>query len=120
MKSRKIWIGRWLIGVALGHTLVGLMMGGSGLVKIAQQGLFNTVTAAEPLTRMVVWFLFCGAVLALLGMAVHALERSEHFGGARALGIGTALVTLTGLILMPLSGFWLVIPPAIALMRRTD
>lgn len=120
MKSRKIWIGRWLIGVALCHTLFGLAIGGPRLAGLVQRGLFNTVSTADPRTGMVVWFMLFGALLALLGMAVSALERSGQLGGARALGIGIALMTLTGVILMPVSGFWLAFPPAIALIRRRD
>ena len=117
MKSRKVWIGRWLMAVAALHTVVGLVMGEPVLVDIAQRGVFNTVTDDRPLVGMVTWFLLCGGLLALLGMAIDSLERSAQFPGARALGIGMTLMTFVGVILMPVSGFWLVFPPAIALMR---
>ncbi len=117
MKSRKVWIGRWLIAMAVLHTVVGVVMGAPVLLDIAKRGVFNTVTDDRPLVGMVAWFLLCGVVLALLGMAINSLERSAHFPGARALGAGTALLSLLGVVLMPVSGFWLAFPPAIALMR---
>jgi hypothetical protein len=117
MKRKQVWIGRWLMAVAALHTVVGVVMGAPILVDIAQRGVFNTVTDERPLVGMVTWFLLFGALLALLGMAIDSLERSAQFPGARALGIGTTLMTLVGVILMPVSGFWLAFPPAIALMR---
>jgi hypothetical protein len=117
MKQPTIWIGRWLVGVALLHTLFGLAMGAPVLAGLARRGVFDSVGNA-PLPGMVVWFLLFGAILALLGMSVTMLERGAHFHGARGLGIGTALLGVAGVILMPVSGFWLVFPPAIALMRR--
>lgn len=117
MKERKIWIGRWLVGVAVLHTLFGLAIGTRALSDIARRGVFNSV-GEDPMVGVIVWFLLAGAITALLGMAVTMLERAAHFQGARGLGIGTALLALAGVILMPVSGFWLAFPPAIALMRR--
>ena len=116
MKERKIWIGRWLLGVAALHTVFGLVIGAPVLAGIAKGGVFDTV-GADPMVGVIVWFLFFGAIMALLGMAVTMLERAAHFHGARGLGIGTALLALAGVILMPVSGFWLAFPPAVALMR---
>ncbi len=53
-----------------------------------------------------------------MGMAVDTLEKAEHFPGAFSLGVGTGLMTLLGVILMPVSGFWIVFPAAIGLMLR--
>ncbi len=119
MKERKIWIGRWLVGVAVLHTLFGLAIGTQAMADIARRGVFDSV-GEDPMVGVIVWFLLFGAVMALLGMAVTVLERAANFQGARGLGIGTALLALAGVILMPASGFWLAFPPAIALMRRKD
>jgi ABC-type transport system involved in multi-copper enzyme maturation permease subunit len=117
MQKRKIWIGRWLIFVAIGHTVVGLMFGTPVLLKMLERGLFNSV-GSEPVTGMFTWFFLFGAVLALLGMAIHAIERSDSLASTRALGIGLMLLTVLGVVLMPVSGFWLAFPAAIALLRR--
>lgn len=117
MKRRKIWIGRWLMFVALAHTVVGVLVGAKVLADIAQRGVFNTV-GDDAWTNAIVWFLLFGAPLALLGMAINTMEKNDRFEGARALGIGTGLLTLTGVVLMPVSGFWLAAPAAVALMRR--
>lgn len=117
MPSKKIWIGRWMIFVAIAHTIVGFALLGHILMRMLERGVWNSV-GSDMGANVATWFMLCGAVLALLGMAVSALERSSDFRSARALGIGTLMLTVLGVVLMPLSGFWLCFPPAIGLLRR--
>ena len=119
MKSRTVWIGKWLIATAIVHALVGVALGGDILIGIVKRGMFNTVPDTDPLTGMVVWFMLFSAPFAMLGMAVDTLERAERFPRAFALGLGTAFMALLGVVLMPVSGFWVVFPPAIGLMLRS-
>jgi hypothetical protein len=114
--NRKVWIGRWLILVAILHTLFAAVVFGKVLLNIVQRGVFNTV-GQDPMTGTAVWFLLFGAVLALMGMAIHTLEHSRNFTSARAIGVGTLLMTILGIVLMPASGFWLALPAAIGLLR---
>lgn len=117
MQNTKIWIGRWTIFVAIGHTAVGLLVGGAVVLGVVRRGVFDAV-GQDPMTGMVVWFLLFGAVLALLGMAITALERSERFESARSLAIGIMLLTTLGVVLMPVSGFWLMYVAVFGLLRR--
>ena len=114
--NRKIWIGRWLIVVAILHTLFAIVAFGKIFRNIAQRGVFNTV-GNDPMTAAAVWFLLFGAALALMGMAIHTLEQHDNFTSARTIGIGTLLLTILGIVLMPVSGFWLALPAAIGLLR---
>ncbi len=115
-KAKKIWIGRWLCWVAALHTIVAVIFFGKVLLQVVQNGVFNTI-GNDPIKATGVWFLLFGAVLALFGMAIHSLEKNAHFGSARSIGIGTLLLTILGVVLMPASGFWLAFPPAIGLLR---
>ena len=115
--NKKIWIGRWLIGVAILHTLFAIVVFNKILFNIMQHGVFNTV-GSDPMTGAAVWFLLFGAVLALMGMAIHSLEKNGNLTSARAIGIGTLLMTILGIVLMPASGFWLALPAAIGLIRH--
>ena len=111
------WIGHWLMGVAALHTLFAVLVFGKVLRTIAERGLFNSV-GDDPLIGAVTWFVLFGFVLALLALAVTPLERSGQAAALRRLGFGLLLLCGLGIVLMPASGFWLAIPPALAMLRR--
>lgn len=113
----RIWIGHWLLAVAALHTLFALVFLHKPLLDIVQRGVFNTV-GQDPLTAAAVWFLLFGAPLALLALAITALERSGQATVLRHLGGGLLALSAVGVILMPESGFWLVLPAGIALIRK--
>ena len=118
MQKQTIWIGRWTVVVAIGHTLFGLAVFGKIVARMLERGVVNSV-GADPGANLAMWFLMFGAVLALLGMAIHALERSGNVdAAARALGAGMLGLTVVGVMLVPQSGFWLCFPPAIGLLMR--
>ena len=115
---RTPWIGRWLLAVAALHTLFGLLAFPQVLQQLWQLGVVNSV-GADPLRGAVVWFLLFGAPLALLAWVLTPLERRPDSAPLlRQLGWGILLVAVLGIVLMPASGFWLVLPAAIALIRR--
>jgi Family of unknown function (DUF6463) len=113
----KKWIGRWLIGVSALHTFFAVAVFGEVLASIIKRGVFNTV-GADPMTGAVVWFVLFGAMLFVCGLAVAELEKS--LSGQLPKIIGWSLLTLAtvGVVLMPKSGFWLVFPPAIAVLVK--
>ncbi|WP_231512433.1 DUF6463 family protein [Paucibacter sp. KBW04] len=111
------WIGHWLLAVALLHTLVSALMFGPTLQAMWQQGLFNTV-GGDALRGAVSWFVLFGFLLALLALAITPLERQSQNQALRRLGWGTLALTAVGLFLMPLSGFWLALPAALALLLK--
>ncbi|MBB4841635.1 hypothetical protein HNP55_000130 [Paucibacter oligotrophus] len=115
--SSRAWIGHWLLAVALLHTLASALWFGPTLQAMWQQGLFNTV-GADALRGAVSWFVLFGVLLALLAMAITPLERAGQAPALRRLGWGTMALTALGLLLMPLSGFWLALPAALALLRK--
>ena len=114
--NRKIWIGKWLIIVAILHTIAGGIFFGKIFIDIARRGFFNTV-GHDPLTAAAVWFFLFGALFALFGMTIHALEKQASFPLAGLIGISLFLISFIGIILMPDSGFWLAIPAVIGLLR---
>jgi len=111
------WIGHWLMAVALLHTLVSALLFGPTLQAMWRQGLFKTV-GGDALRGAVSWFVLFGFLLALLALAITALERQQQNQALRRLGWGTLTLTVLGLLLMPFSGFWLALPAALALMLK--
>jgi len=111
----KKWVGPWLIGVSVIHTVLALAVFGQVLASIVRRGIFNTV-GADPMTAAVVWFVLFGAMLFICGLAVAALESSSANRLPSSIGWGLLAMAIVGATLMPASGFWLVFPPAIALL----
>ena len=111
------WKGRWLLAVALLHTLAAAVMFTPQWQILWQRGVFNAVADDMPLGAAV-WFLLFGAVLALLAWEVTALESSQPAVALRPMGWCLLALVLAGVVLMPVSGFWLVLPPALALLLR--
>jgi hypothetical protein len=110
------WIGRWLMAVAALHVVIAVVQYHDVLALVAQRGVLNTV-AGVPEIGAVVWSLLFGAVAFIGGLAVFALEKS---GVALPKSLGWCLLVLAsvGAVLVPMSGFWLVFPPAIGIVAR--
>ncbi len=110
------WIGRWLMAVSVIHFVFGLLVFRHQTAQIAQVGWGGGV-ARDPMLGAVTWFMLFSAPLMGAGITTHALERH----GAplpRTLAwwlLGTAAL---GVALMPASGFYLVVPPALAILLR--
>lgn len=115
----KRWIGRWLIAVSALHTLFGLVAFGPIVLAMLKSGLWNSV-GANPLRGAVAWFLLSGGFMLVSGLAVDVCERGECVSSLRSIGWGLLIVALTCILLMPVSGAWLLLPPAIAMIWRQE
>lgn len=115
----KPWIGRALIAVGVIHTLFGLISFQSILGQLVSEGLWNTVHG-QPEREYAFWFLVTGLMLLLFGGLVHSNERD----GRRlppAIAWGLLLLTVAMVLIMPVSGGWLLLPPAIgAVLKRSS
>lgn len=111
----KHWIGRWLIGVSIIHTLFAVFVFSEVLQSIVQRGVFDSV-GNDPMTGAVVWFVLFGALLFVCGLAVAMLEQATGGLPPKPLGWSLLALALLGVALMPASGFWLAFPPAIAVL----
>ena len=109
--NRKRWIGRWLIAVGIVHTTFGFVFMGDALAVLWNEGLFNSVNG-QPEREFPFWFIFAGLILILLGAMV---DRSEALGPGlpKWLGWGLLGLVVICLVVMPISGVWLIVPPTI-------
>jgi len=113
----KQWVGRWLIGVSALHTVYAVAVYGEALASIVKRGVFNTV-GTDPQTAAVAWFVLFGAMLFVCGLAIAALEKSSSSRFPKSIGWSLLAIGVVGVTLMPVSGFWLVFPPAIAVLVK--
>lgn len=111
------WIGRWVMLVAALHMVVGLVMLWNPLKGMVAAGLLNSV-GEDPMRGVAAWFMLFGGPLLALGLAIDSLEKHQVIGAMQTLGWMMLLLCATGALLMPVSGFWLCLPPGMALLRR--
>ncbi|MBU0746281.1 MAG: hypothetical protein KKB95_23265 [Gammaproteobacteria bacterium] len=105
-----------MLGVAVVHTVFAVVVFQPQMREIVERGVFDSV-GTDPMRGAVSWFVLFGGLFALLGWAVMLVERQAALAPVplRALGAGLLALALLGIVLMPASGFWLVLPPALAL-----
>ncbi|MDD5058309.1 MAG: DUF6463 family protein [Sideroxydans sp.] len=113
----KHWKGRWLMIISAIHMGVAVALFGDTLASIIKRGVFDTV-GNDPMTGAVVWFVLFGAMLFICGLILSELEKSCSGSLPRSIGWSLLVLMLVGVTLMPVSGFWLVLPPVISILRE--
>lgn len=114
----KTWIGKWLVFVAAGHTVVGIMLFGNTYMEMISQGLVGTVTSEK--TAAAAWFLLFGFLLFITSILIAVIEKQASLEIPKLIGVLLFILTTIGVILMPASGFWLVYPAAIAILFKNQ
>jgi len=116
--THKRWVGRYILGVSAIHTVFGVIVFQDVLMRIFADGLFNAI-GDDPLRGAVTWFLFTGFSLAVIGLAVDLLEKHAPTTKLSVLGWVVFAISGLGVILMPASGFWLLMIPAFTMVLRS-
>ena len=112
MKLR--WVGLWVMGMGVLHTLVGLAFAGWVLVDMVQAGLINA-TSSDFTREAAFWFFMFGFLLFLCGQLAYWLTKQGQQLPA-SFGWGLLLICVSGGIVMPASGFWLGLVPGTAVL----
>ena len=115
MRSRR-WIGRAILAIAALHTLFGLTVFAGPVMAMVSDGLFNTV-GANPMRAAVSWFLISGFFMPTTGMVIDQMEAAGLQYKLALTGWVLLAITVLGILLMPASGFWLMLVPAIFAIR---
>src|SRR5687767_2403311 len=106
--------GNLLIATGVLHNVIGFVMGWSVLTDIAKSGFVNSIN--EQMDRNAIfWFIFAGFLMMMLGKLMQDYLKLE-FRLPRSLGIAMLVLSIIGCIMMPVSGFWLVVPQAILIL----
>lgn len=111
------WVGRLLMAAAIVHTAVALVRYHDTVFAIVRGGIFDAVIG-DSVRGAVVWSLLFGGLAFIGGMAVDALEQSAE-PIPRRLGWSFILLGMLGAALVPVSGFWVLFPAAIGILRRS-
>src|SRR5687768_15233873 len=106
--------GNLLIATGVLHNAIGFVMGWSVLTEIAKSGFVNSIND-EMDRNAIFWFLFGGFLMMILGKLMQDYLRAD-FRLPRWLGVAMLLLSVLGCIMMPISGFWLVVPQAILIL----
>ena len=114
----KNWISKWLMFVSAGHTAVAMMFFGNIYSEIIANGLFNTVTSEK--IGLSVWFLLFGFLLFIVSLLISVIEKNETLEIPNIIGVSLLILTTLGVVLMPVSGFWLVYPAALAIIIKNQ
>ena len=110
------WIGKALFVIGVVHSLFGLVVLRSTLAVLWNEGLINTVNG-QPDREFAFWFIAFGILTMILGAFVDSCEKRRipfpRFFGWTLLAFTAVMVTI-----MPISGAWLVLIPAIGAILR--
>jgi len=112
----KSWISKWIMFVAVGHTTVAMMFFGNTYGEIIQNGFYDSVKSEK--VGLAVWFLLFGFLLFTFGMLLAVIEKNDSSQIPKSIGVALLLLTTLGVVLMPVSGFWLVFPAAFAILFK--
>ncbi|WP_199617606.1 DUF6463 family protein [Paenibacillus alkalitolerans] len=100
------------------HTAVGLILYRKQLQEILADGLWNTAPEGEWEAMTVFWFMMFGFMLIYLGYTADWLLKKKGIAPPPAFGWILLAICLAGVVVMPVSGFWLVLPQAWILLRN--
>ena len=101
--------------VSIGHTVVASIFYGGTYRELAASGFYNSVKSEK--TGLAVWFALFGVILFVVGMLISTLEK-HGLQASQSLGVALLSLTLIGVLLMPVSGFWLMFPAIFGIFYR--
>ncbi|WP_309118115.1 DUF6463 family protein [Paenibacillus sp.] len=110
-------VGLLLALTGLLHSVVGLILYGDALLPIATEGLWNTMQEGDWERLNAFWFMMFGFLLMLIGYIVSWVLKQTQLRPPTVVGWSILAIGIVGAVIMPISGFWLVLPQAWLLLR---
>lgn len=102
------WIGYWMIVIAALHLAAAFAVYGDSYLSMASDGFW--ATGSTDTTKLAFWFVIASPFMFLVGLLVLNMQSIPL-----SAGITLTVIAVAGAIVIPASGFWLVIPPALAM-----
>lgn len=107
--------GTLLIATGIIHNLLGLAMGAPILTEIIDAGFVNSINSQMD-RNAIFWFLFGGFMMMILGKLMQDYLHENDKPLPASLGYYLLALCVIGCIMMPISGFWIVVPQAILII----
>ena len=108
------YVGQLLMGTGVLHTLLGVLGFRRTLVEIHRARYLDTI-GRDPQRNAALWCLTTGALLFALGQLARSTQ--ERTGDVpRSLGWSLLAISVPGVVLLPVSGFWLVLGQALLVL----
>lgn len=111
------WIGKSIIFIGIIHSVFGFVTFRSTLSELISEGVINTVNG-QPKREFAFWFLFFGFMAIIAGSLIDWCERKDRLLPG-FLGLSLLALTLVCVAIMPISGGWLLLVPAVGAIIRT-
>lgn len=110
------WIGRWILAVGVIHGAGAAVLYHSQFAAMLAAGLVNSSDDYSP-RAAAYWFTVAAPAMVLIGLLVDQAEKADaRIPWSVALVFAAMLAAM--LIVMPVNGAWLLIPPALGLLLR--
>jgi hypothetical protein len=106
--------GKLLIATGVFHNVIGFVAGWRVLVEIVRSGFINSINGQMD-RNFIFWFLFGGFMMIIMGKLMQDYLETD-WQLPKWLGISLLVLSIIGCVMMPVSGFWLVIPQAILIL----
>ncbi len=112
------WVGRWIIGVAIIHMGFTFVLFPEQVERIFSEGFFDTGLIDFNIGKTV-WFFLFGIPLLIVGYMIDYEEKRKTMPPFREIPIILLfLMTFLGVVLIPTSGFWLMMPALMGLIVK--
>ncbi|MDQ0876254.1 hypothetical protein QFZ77_004913 [Paenibacillus sp. V4I3] len=109
------WMMEWTSYI---HNAVGLILFWKPISEMVKAGIWNSVDSSFDRSAAI-WFLFFGVLLWIIGRMIRWMTKEKGLAIPRFVGWHILILSVVGAIIMPISGFWLVIPQGLYFIRKS-
>lgn len=115
MKAWKI-SGWYLFAMGIVHVLFGIVQFRDELADILKAGIINSVSDQMDLNAAF-WFIFTGFLLIYMGLQWQKQIDRNNEPLSLNTALGMTAITVAGVLIVPMSGFWLLLPLCIIMLH---
>ena len=118
MSIRNAWkiSGWYMFALGIIHNLVGVMITKDALLDMLNAGLVNSVNIPDVDRNAAFWFIFLGFFLMYIGLVWQGQIKRYREPLSKFSAWGLTALTLVGAAIVPISGFWLIMPLCVIML----